>query len=475
MSTTSPGTLKEKPIVLAKPFVNVTSETLLPNRKQRKHTNFLFATSSPKRSVNITDYNKLHTLNTYGSLDSEVSRSQIKYSASPSYDSFDLETNKWAQGCPFKKLIRKYWIASSILLVIAGFTMFVTISLHTTKINNFWIFLRDNPTALKQHSTSLKSGYGFDETLAMQILIYAGAAYEEDEDKLSSCLPSFEMHTRLTAEDSDGNSVKGFTGMYKDEFIIVAVHGTQTNQQLYSEWNNINPENFINHEEAQVVSYFNSIASQMLDDTVYSLNTLVVNCSSCPVYFTGHSLGGATVAILLASIYELDLVLFPTQPQVYTFGQPRCGNKAFSELSALYFDSYRVVNSKDPVVHIPCCNFKIFGNHAYECLDVEGYWSPWHNYQEIYYEDMSELEYTECEGEGEDIDCADSVHWYSYSLNDHYYYYNIMVAYMCSYLLGDISEAEFYYDKNYETSNLNFESLNISDSTSLDRFTCIVF
>lgn len=48
-----------------------------------------------------------------------------------------------------------------------------------------------------------------------------------------------------------------------------------------------------------------------------------------PLYFTGHSLGGA-----VASLMALETnVLFPINPiYVYNFGSPRVGNRSFAKL-----------------------------------------------------------------------------------------------------------------------------------------------
>lgn len=383
----------------------------------------------------------------------------------------DLELIRWAEGCPLQKMVWKCVIATAALILILAIATYLTIMLHRGQGLRIWTSRRDYPTALQQNSGSLQSSSGFDEEAAKQILVYAGVAYESDEESFASCTPLFDVHTRLWAEDDGGNTVEGFTGMYNDEFIVVAVQGSKTVTQIYYEWDSLGPANYNDHEDVQVVTYWNMIANQMLNDTASSLSSLLSSCPTCPVYFTGHSLGAATVTILLTTIYDLELVSFPIQPEIYVFGQPRVGNKAFSELAASYYDEYRVVNSKDPVVHIPCCNFKLWGSRAYECLDVENYWSPWHTSHEIYYEDMSEG-YSECDSEGEDINCADGVHWSSYSISDHHYYYDIRVELMCSYLLGHVSDYEFYYQEAKVSDDRELETIN---RTSLTRTSCIVF
>lgn len=70
-----------------------------------------------------------------------------------------------------------------------------------------------------------------------------------------------------------------------------------------------------------------------------------------PVFVTGHSLGGA-LAILAA--LELKRQGFDVR-QVYTFGQPRVGNKNFANLYnwSLKENTFAVVNEGDPVPLLP--------------------------------------------------------------------------------------------------------------------------
>jgi predicted lipase len=64
---------------------------------------------------------------------------------------------------------------------------------------------------------------------------------------------------------------------------------------------------------------------------------------STPVYYTGHSLGGA-LAVLAASLRK--------PAAVYTFGSPRMGNSEFVN-STRGIDIYRVVNPRDIVACVP--------------------------------------------------------------------------------------------------------------------------
>ena len=65
-------------------------------------------------------------------------------------------------------------------------------------------------------------------------------------------------------------------------------------------------------------------------------------------YFTGHSLGGA-IAVLAAATFSDQATA------VYTYGQPRVGDKAFSDAydSVLGDVTFRYVNNHDIVPHVP--------------------------------------------------------------------------------------------------------------------------
>ena len=90
----------------------------------------------------------------------------------------------------------------------------------------------------------------------------------------------------------------------------------------------------------------------------------LLTLSQKPIFITGHSLGGA-----LAELCAIDLQGgFTTLHSVYTFGQPRVGNKEFKryamrELSGM---SFRVVNECDPVPFLP--GLLIGYRHAGECV-----------------------------------------------------------------------------------------------------------
>jgi predicted lipase len=104
-----------------------------------------------------------------------------------------------------------------------------------------------------------------------------------------------------------------------------------------------------NGDRCEVHTGFLSAYESIIADLTAHLREIVV--SNRPVIVTGHSLGGA-LAILAA--LELKRHGFNIT-QVYTFGQPRVGNKAFAAMyNAVLKDStFALVNEGDPVPLLP--------------------------------------------------------------------------------------------------------------------------
>jgi len=109
----------------------------------------------------------------------------------------------------------------------------------------------------------------------------------------------------------------------------------------------------------------------LLADEVQSL--LPLKKTDVPIFVTGHSKGGGE-AILFA--LELQRQGFNVRA-VYTFGQPRVGNKPFVELynSTLQEETYRVVNENDIIPRLPgvLMGYRHCGNEIF--LPVGGGWA----------------------------------------------------------------------------------------------------
>ena len=70
---------------------------------------------------------------------------------------------------------------------------------------------------------------------------------------------------------------------------------------------------------------------------------------------TGHSLGGALAHLCALQLTQQSLT---NEIIIYTFGQPRVGDKAFAEYSQQQLQTfYRVIHDDDIVARIPNFNY----------------------------------------------------------------------------------------------------------------------
>ena len=74
------------------------------------------------------------------------------------------------------------------------------------------------------------------------------------------------------------------------------------------------------------------------------LESLIKKQPGRPLWFTGHSLGGALASLAFARV--------PSARGLYVFGSPRVGDQAFAELT-LKRPVWRVENAKDPITLVP--------------------------------------------------------------------------------------------------------------------------
>lgn len=90
-----------------------------------------------------------------------------------------------------------------------------------------------------------------------------------------------------------------------------------------------------------------------------------------PIVVTGHSLGGALAVLCAWYLQDRGYAI----DSVYTFGQPRVGDKAFAATyqAVLGAKTFRVVNQNDIVPRVPgvLMGYRHHGIHAF--IDANGY------------------------------------------------------------------------------------------------------
>eukprot|EP00286_Rhodomonas_abbreviata_P020624 CAMPEP_0181310450 /NCGR_PEP_ID=MMETSP1101-20121128/12592_1 /TAXON_ID=46948 /ORGANISM="Rhodomonas abbreviata, Strain Caron Lab Isolate" /LENGTH=309 /DNA_ID=CAMNT_0023417079 /DNA_START=90 /DNA_END=1019 /DNA_ORIENTATION=- len=127
------------------------------------------------------------------------------------------------------------------------------------------------------------------------------------------------------------------------------------------------------------------------------------------VWVTGHSMGGA-----LAVFCALDVRLKLNVPFVglYTFGQPRVGNKAFAEFTTRTIpNTMRVTHQDDVVPHLPPMTSAYLPLTAFH-----------HEATEVWQTGPQDDIFKVCDASGEDPTCADSLPSWDRSVSAHLHY-----------------------------------------------------
>jgi hypothetical protein len=139
--------------------------------------------------------------------------------------------------------------------------------------------------------------------------------------------------------------------------LIVSFSGTQNQGQLALEVLNSYSVDYFVHPElqgAKVIEYFYwYYLHQFRSDLETAIQKYASYYSDYRIVFTGHSLGGAmTVHAAVDSI--LSKWVDPSRVAVYTYGQPRVGNKIFTDILTVDTQEiFRVIHNRDLVAHIP--------------------------------------------------------------------------------------------------------------------------
>ena len=168
--------------------------------------------------------------------------------------------------------------------------------------------------------------------------------------------------------------------------IIVGFSGTQGVTELIHEIEKSLPVSYTLHDSdgAQVFNFFfDHYNSDFRSDFLSNIQRYTKQHSGYSVIFTGHSLGGA-LAVHAAADAILSGLLTRNKVYLYTYGQPRVGNKEFLDLFVDKLDGhFRLIHNRDLVPHVPPCIPDLHGG-----CTVEGVLPiyPLHAPQEIFYD-----------------------------------------------------------------------------------------
>jgi hypothetical protein len=197
---------------------------------------------------------------------------------------------------------------------------------------------------------------------------------------------------------------------------------------------------------------FNEMYSSVTNDFLYSFLPLK---HKKPINIIGHSLGGALSTILYLEL-QLYQSFYSTQYDIYlyTYGSPRVGNKDFSDLLYNYKNnSYRIVNNRDPIPHLPPAMTKY---HLYQHIHNE-IWIVDKEFCELD-EKQSDLfnckvipTYIFCDIENYNDNFSESYSYQSENYNDNFHFHSYQSK---------------YNNKNQENKNCSYslyKALNIYD------------
>ncbi|MGV3484990.1 MAG: lipase family protein [Planctomycetaceae bacterium] len=140
--------------------------------------------------------------------------------------------------------------------------------------------------------------------------------------------------------DHDGSQAFRFRN---DDDCVITCRGTEPN-----EWNDIRADVKAATVLAETAGKVHRGFKREVDDLWPMLET-ALESNRMPLYFCGHSLGGAMATICAGRCLLSHIHSNPRQ--LYTYGSPRVGDKCY--INYVKLDYYRFVNNNDIVTRVP--------------------------------------------------------------------------------------------------------------------------
>jgi predicted lipase len=175
-------------------------------------------------------------------------------------------------------------------------------------------------------------------------------------------IDNFQVLKFFKIYDPAGKKYRDMSILYYSQnlnILLLSFSGTR----YISEWIDdldfaqVNPESITNNKDIMVHKQHYKMYDSLRDELINFIKN--IGDPKTTFVITGHSLGGS-----LASICFLDLILNNIAPNkvLYTFGAPRTGNVAFSDIISKNV-SFRIANTSDIVPDFP---LPIIDEYIYE-------------------------------------------------------------------------------------------------------------
>jgi triacylglycerol lipase len=146
--------------------------------------------------------------------------------------------------------------------------------------------------------------------------------------------------TKTTFYDKCGSQAYQFSNRWDR---VVACRGTEPN-----EWNDIHADANAAAVLAETVGKVHRGFKGEVDDLWPMLEEAIVG-SNKPLWFCGHSLGGAMATICSSRCFLSHID--PNPEQLFTYGSPRVGDNTY--INHVKLDHFRFVNNNDIVTRVP--------------------------------------------------------------------------------------------------------------------------
>jgi hypothetical protein len=183
---------------------------------------------------------------------------------------------------------------------------------------------------------------------------------------------NYEFGSQVTVQcdpSSSKDSCSGYTVAYHSQkAVIIVFRGSISDSQVMQEMNQTiaNPLlPFVGGGKINGYFYngYKLLWNAGLKDSFLKLRN---KYPSYKVWVAGHSLGAAIASVTAAS-FSATKIVPKDQLMLYTFGQPRVGDKAFADAYAtLVPEAYRIVHHWDIIPHLPTYGYKGYTHHKSE-------------------------------------------------------------------------------------------------------------